>query len=153
MFGKKAKEKHEYNARFTTHDDVRTLVEWIHANREKNHYDPDIFTYDSTRIVAVEKDGVPEMFLPFQFTIMTDSLAPKPARTKPEIARALKEAIYFVVRLAKKKKIGEVYFLADPADKQTIAFAKAHGYDELNLRVMRLKPKNMYPPLPEDVKE
>lgn len=140
-------------ARWATKDEIPTFAAWLHANRDKNHYDPDIFKYDSTRVVAVEKDGSPMLYLPFQFTIMTDALAPKPARTLPEIAKALKEAIHFVVRLAKKSKIGEIYFLCDPEDKHTLAFAKAHGYEELNLRVMRLKPKDMIPPLPEDVKE
>jgi len=84
---------------------------------------------------------------------MTDALAPKPALTLPELAEGLKEAIHFVVRLAKKSKIGEIYFLADPEDTETLEFAKAHGYDELDLRVMRLKPSRMNPPLPEDVEE
>jgi hypothetical protein len=146
-------ETNNYTARFASTNDIRNCVEWIHANREKNHYDPEIFQYDSTRVVAVDKDGSPMMYLPYQLTIMTDALAPKPARTFPEIARGLKEAINFVVRLAKKSKIGEVYFLADPEDKATIDFACAHGYERLNLVPMRLKPSRMTPPLTEDVKE
>lgn len=144
---------HEYTARFATKDEIPKFTEFLHGNRKKNHYDPEIFQYDSTRVAAVDKDGEPICYLPFQFTIMTDALAPKPARTRGEIARALKELIHFVVRLAKKSRIGEIYFLCDPEDKETLAFAKLHGYDELNLKVMRLKPKNMLPPLPEDVKE
>ena len=34
---------HEYTSRFATTDDIPNVVEWIHANREKNHYDPEIF--------------------------------------------------------------------------------------------------------------
>lgn len=144
---------HEYTSRFASQEDIPNLVEWIHDNRDRNHYDPEIFKYDSTRVVAVDKDGSPVCYLPFQFTIMSDALAPKPARTIPEIARSLKEAIHFIVRLAKKSKIGEVYFLCDPNDTDTARFAKAHGYEELNLKVMRLKPSKMVPPLPEDEKE
>ena len=144
---------HEYTSRFATTDDIPNVVEWIHANREKNHYDPEIFQYDSTRVMAVDKDGIPELYLPFQFTIMTDALAPRPGRFKREIAVALKNAIHAVVRLAKKSKIGEIYFLCDPEDKETEEFAKAHGYECLNLKVMRLKPSKMSPPLPEDEKE
>lgn len=137
-------------ARFASIDEVPKFVEYLHANRTKNHYDPEIFQYDSTRVAAADKDGEPVCYLPFQFTIMTDALAPKPGRTRSEIARALKALIHFVVRLAKKSRIGEIYFLCDPEDRETMAFAKVHGYEELNLRVMRLKPRNMLPPLPED---
>lgn len=140
----------EYTARLASKDDIPRLVEWIHANRKQNHYDPEIFQYDSTRVMAADKDGEPVCYLPFQFTILTDALAPEPARTKEEIAQALKAVIHEVVRLAKKSKIGEIYFLCDPADTETKEFAEAHGYEELNLRVMRLKPRNLNPPLPEE---
>lgn len=144
---------HKYEARFATKDELPNLAAWLHDNLAKNHYDPDIFTYPSTSVVAVDKDGNPMCYLPFQATIMTDALAPKPARTIPEIAAALKAAIHFVARLAKKAHIGEIYFLADPEDKGTIDYATKHGYESLNLTVMRLKLKNMVPPLPEDMKE
>lgn len=56
---------HDYTARFASQEDIPNCVEWIHANRAKNHYDPDIFKYDSTRVAAVDKDGEPVLYLPF----------------------------------------------------------------------------------------
>jgi hypothetical protein len=131
--------KHEYTARLADTSEAGQVAEWTHANRGKNFYDPEVFTYDSARIMAVDKDGQPQAYLPFQATIMTESLAPRPARTVKEI-----------VRWAKKSGMGEIYFLSHPDDVETREFAKAHGYEELELRVMRLKIKNMNPPLPED---
>lgn len=143
----------KYVARIVSPLDMRNIVEWLHLNRKKNKYDPEILSYDSTRIVAVDVDGEPQCYLPYQLVIMVESLAPKPGSGKPQIAKCLKEAIHAVVRIAKQSHIGEVYFLCAPEDKETASFAKLHGYEEMPYRVLRLKPKNMVPPLPEDVKE
>lgn len=144
---------HEYKARLARLDEIPQLAEWIHANRSKNFYDPEIFQYDSTRVMAVDKDGHAEGYLPFQAVIMTESLAPKPARTLKETAMLLKTAIHQIVRWAKSVGMGEIYFLSHPDDVETREFAKQHGYEEMNLKVMRLKLNKMNPPLPEDVKE
>lgn len=90
-------EKNDYTARWATKDEIPSFVEWLHANRDKNHYDPEIFRYDSTQVAAADKNGEPVCYLPFQFTVMTDALAPKPERTQGEIAGALKTLIHFVV--------------------------------------------------------
>jgi hypothetical protein len=136
---------HEYKARLAAQEEIPNIVEWTHANRGKNFYDPEIFQYDSTRIMAVDQDGSPIGYLPFQATIMTESLAPKPARTLREIAMMLKMAILQIAGWAKSAGMGEIYFLSHPDDVETREFAKAHGYEELNLRVMRLKLKNVNP--------
>jgi hypothetical protein len=142
--------KHEYKARVAGAGDIMNCVEWIHANRSKNHYDPDIFKYESTRFMAVDKDGTPDGYLPYQLVIMTDSFAPRPGRTLPELALILKEALHAIVRVAKQSRIGEVYFLCAPEDEETRKFAITHGYEELPFKVMRLKPRNMVPPIQED---
>lgn len=151
---------HQYTARDAVGADLRNFVEWLHANRGLNNYDPTIFGYTSTQIIAVDKDGETICFLPYQVTIMddketimTESLAPKPGLTRAEVAKALETAIHEVARRAKAKGIGEIYFLSDQKDVATRAFAKVHGYDELTLKVMRLRLKDMVPPLPEDAKE
>lgn len=143
----------KYAAREALASDLNNFVAWMHENRNRNGYDPSIFGYQATKVIAVDKDGNPMCYLPYQYTIMTESLAPKPARTKGEIARALQVAIHEVARRARASGIGEIYFLSDPEDVHTRAFAKTHGYEELPLMVMRLKLKDMNPPLPEDVKE
>lgn len=140
----------QYTARMATTEDAPRLAAWLHENRDKNHYDPTIFGYDSTRVIAVDRDGETVGYLPYQLTIMTDALAPKPGRTLPEIARFLKEAIHAVVRIARQSRIGEVYFLCAPEDTATAEFARKHGYEEIPFKVFRLRPQNMVPPLDED---
>ena len=109
---------HQYTAREAMAADLPNFIEWMHANRGKNKYDPTIFGYESTRVLVVDKDGEPECFLPYQLTIMTESLAPRPARTKRETALALKTAIHSIARIAKQSKIGEIFFLSDPEDRR-----------------------------------
>jgi hypothetical protein len=143
----------KFKVREALRKDIKLFSEWLYANRDKNHFDVDVFGYKSTRILAVEKNGEPAGFLPLQFTLMTDAFAPKPGMSKLGIAMVLKTALHEVARLAKKFEIGEIHFLCDPKDEETMSLALAHGYEALNLQVMRLKPGRMNPPLPEDVKE
>jgi hypothetical protein len=139
---------HTLQARQAKVTEFPQLVEWMHANRGANRYDPDIFTYRSVRTLAVDQDDEPILYLPYMLTITTESLAPKPGASKREIAIGLREAIHQVVRIAKKSGIDEIYFMA--SDQETVDFAKKHGYEELPFRPMRLKTKNLTPPLPED---
>jgi hypothetical protein len=135
--------------RFAGKEDALQLVEWLHANRELNQYDPEILSYDSTRVLAVEMNDETIMYLPYQLTIMTDSLAPKPGLSKRKKAVGLREAIHGVVRIAKASHLGEIYFIG--SDDETVEFAKQHGYEEVKgARLMRLKPRHMVPALPEE---
>lgn len=135
--------------RYAHNADAPQLVEWLHANREKNKYDPDIFSYDSTRVLAVDVDGETVMYVPFQLVLMSDSLAVKPGLSKAKTALGLKAVIHELIRKAKSSRIGEIHFQG--SDSETVEFAKRHGYEEMTGFVpMRLKPKNVTPPLPED---
>ena len=141
----------KFEARRARWDEARQVGEWTHANREKNHYDPEIFKYESTRVLAVDKSREPILYLPYQLVILAEALAPKPGLSPGDTAAGIKEALHEIVRVAMQSKIGEVYFLG--GDVETAEFAKAHGFEELHLKVMRLKPTNMKPALPEDAKE
>jgi hypothetical protein len=140
---------HTHTARQASGEEFPQLVEWMHANRAANRYDPEIFSYHSTRVIAVDRDEEPILYLPYQLVIMTESLAPRPGLSKRETAVGLRAAIHHVARIAKHSKIAEMYFLG--TDDETVEFAKQHGYEEVkDVRVMRLKPGRMNPPLPED---
>lgn len=143
----------KYNARLAELSEAPLVVEWTHQNRDKNLYDPEVFQYNSTRIMAVDKGDELQGFLPFQATIMTESLAPKPGVSKRVVAAVLKTAIHQIARWAKSAGMGEIYFLSRPSDVETREYAKAHGYAESDLIVMRLKLNKMDPPLPEEAKE
>ncbi len=143
----------KYTAKLAPIEEAQQFGLWLHANRDKNFYDPDFMKYDATRVIGSYKDGEAIGYLPFQTVIMTESLAPKPGSTFKQIAACLKTAIHEIVRWAKTAGMGEIYFLSHPDDVETRDFAKAHGYEELTLRVMRLKLHNMQPSLPEDAKE
>jgi hypothetical protein len=139
---------HNVNARFAEVTDIPKLAEWLYLNRKKNKFDPEVFQYDSSRIMAMELDGSPAMYQPYQLVIMLEGLAPKPGLTPLETALLLREGLHAVARVAKVSHIDEVYFLS--GDEETITFAEAHGFTELKtLKVLRLKVKDMTPPLPD----
>lgn len=139
----------DYKVRMFSKEEGPQLVEWLHANRAKNHYDPAILGCGATRVMAVDRGEETLCYLPLQTVIMSDSLAPNPRKSVLEIARAMKEFVWQMVRMAKQAGIGEIYFLCDPKDTATLNLAKRHGYEELGFKVMRLKPGMERPKLPE----
>ncbi len=139
----------KYTAKLAPIEEAQQFGLWLHANRDKNFYDPDFMKYDATRVIGSYKDGEAIGYLPFQTVIMTESLAPKPGSTFKQISALLKTAVHEIARWAKIAGMGEIYFLANPDDMDTIRFAQEHGYERLNLVPMRLKLHNMRPPLKE----
>ena len=131
--------------------DTPEFIEWLHANREQNKYDPATFTYPSTEVLKVADESGSVLFLPYTRGIVTESLAPRPGLSRRETALGLKCAIHEVVRRARADGIGEVFFIA--TDSATQSFAEAHGYEPMpaGFTLMRLKVKNVQPPLPEDL--
>ncbi len=131
--------------------DQPEFVEWLHANREQNHYDPGMFAYGSTQVLKVADESGPVLFLPYTHGLVTESLAPRPGLSRREMALGLKAAIHEVVRTAKADGIGEVFFVA--TDAATQHFAEAAGYTPMpaGWTLMRLKIADVQPPLPEDL--
>ena len=116
--------------------DLKEFGEWLYANRKLNHFDPNIFGYKSTRILAAEdRDGL-VLFLPYQMVLMTDSLAPKPGVSKLKKGLALRECIYSLIDHARESGIGEIYFVA--TDKETEDFAVSQKYEVIEGKLMRL---------------
>jgi hypothetical protein len=120
---------------------VREFNEWMYRNRDKNHFDPEMFTYPSMHILAAEDNDGLVLFLPFHAVIMSDSLAPKPGASRLKISLALRECVYRLLEEAKRYGAGEIYFVAQ--DEETKQFAKSQGYEEMQGTVMRLKAKDV----------
>jgi hypothetical protein len=140
--------KHDYTTRMMRPEEFPQMGEWLNANRQANRFDPDIFTYASTQVLAVDKDGSPDLYMPFQVVLMAESLAPRPARTNREMALSIKKAMHALVKKAEEHRIGEVYVLG--TEPSVIEFAKAHGFEEVrDVTVLRLKPGKLTPP-PEE---
>jgi len=147
--------------RAATQEDIPAFTEYIRANQAKNEFDPEVLGYATTRVLAVDdiKTSVknfdtpsgsePVMFLPITLTIMLDSLAPKPSLPPHKRALALRKCVMEIIDRAAKHGIGEIHFLStDPA---TIRFAKAHGFEELETKILRLKPRQFSPRKKVDV--
>jgi hypothetical protein len=112
------------------------FLEWLHANREKNLYDPGIFSYGQTRIYdAYGKDGS-VLFVPVQKVFVLDSLAPKPEATERQVAHGLREVLHTLVTKASEEGIGEIYFAAEPSVAE---FASHYGFVEVDRKIMKLK--------------
>jgi hypothetical protein len=123
--------------------DIKLFGEWLYLNRELNRFDPDIFTYGSTRVIAVAEDDDPVMFVPYQIVILMESVAPNPRASPMKRALALKQFQAYLIDLAAASGIGEIYFVATDKDMESIA--KRHGYEEVEGTLLRLKPHNFNP--------
>jgi len=111
----------------------------MQGNLERNHFDPEVMGYPTTRVLAVEDDDDPVLFVPYTLTLSLDSMAPEPGLSKPKKALALRELLTTVIEIAEKSGIGEIHFQSD--DEPTIEFARNHGFEVLEMKTLRLKPR------------
>jgi hypothetical protein len=120
--------------------EAELFTKWTIDNIEKNHIDPDILGYPSTRILcAYDKDG-PIAFMPAQLPVMMESLAFRPGITNHEAAAALKAFLQEVISSCYETGVGEIYFLSS---EPTVAkMAERYGFEKLELTAYRLKVKN-----------
>ena len=126
--------------RRATVEDIPKFAEYMQGNLERNHFDPEVLAYPTTRVMAIEDDGDPALFVPYTLTLSLDSMAPKPGLSSPKKALALRELLTTVIGIADQSGIGEIHFQSD--DEPTIEFAQNHGFEVLEMKTLRLKPRN-----------
>jgi len=140
--------------RLATAEDIPAFKEYMQSNSQRNEFDPEVMQYATTRVLAVD-EGIgsenrePVLFLPITLTIMLDSLAPKPGLSNRKKGAAMRKCVMETIDRCIKHGIGEIHFLSN--DASTIEFAKNHGFEELDTKILRLKPRRFSPRKKVDV--
>jgi N-acetylglutamate synthase-like GNAT family acetyltransferase len=101
-----------------------------------NLYDEDILQYPATQVLVAHNDKT-IMFLPFQQTVMLESLAIDPEASPKDVAVSLYALIDAVRLKCAESGIGELYFLCK--DESTSKFAERHGFTRLEYPIFRMK--------------
>lgn len=104
---------------------------------KNNLCDPAVPLYPSTTTRCAFDNNGPIVFVPFQRPIMLDALAINPESDSLSVALALKELTQDAVSTAYDEGRGEVYFLCH--DDSTIQFATKHAYEEVKVKLFRIK--------------
>jgi hypothetical protein len=124
-------------ARQLKKDDIALFNEWLYANRDLNTFDPEIFRYESTRILAADDGSEPVMYMPYHLTIVLESLAPNPTASRQQRALAIRELVHEIADTATKLGVGEIWFAG--TDQHLIDFAQDHGFEVMNAKVLKAK--------------
>jgi hypothetical protein len=123
-------------ARLADASDAPQFTEWV-TSTSLNLFDPDIATYPNLRTLAIDKNGSPVLYIPFQPTFTVESLAHKPDITPRENAVALRAFQDAIEKLAAAYGIREIYFMCK--DESLIDFVEGHGYERVKCAVLRKK--------------
>lgn len=116
----------------------KLFFDWA-AESEVNNFDPEVPRFPSTVTwCAYDKDG-PLAFQPVQRPLMLDSTAIRPGATKEQAVVAFRELVQNAVTQAHIVGAGEIYFLG--SDQTTSDLAKNQAFEELDVRIYRLKVK------------
>jgi hypothetical protein len=121
---------------FDKNRDLDSFREWLYANRQNNQFDPDIFSYPSTKIFNAYDESGPLAFLSAFPAIILDAFAPKPGLSGQDKARCLIEIQHILVEKAHEGGIGQMYFVAE---ETVAAFAEGYKFKPVTRSMMNLK--------------
>lgn len=127
----------EITIRFAEPKDAPLFTSWVKEIQELNLFDPTVMSYPTTNLLAVDKDGEPILYMPFQAVICGESLAPKPGLSKREEAIALKRVHEGLTNIAKGTGVREIVFVCK--DESFAQFITHYGYEELPYKLFRFK--------------
>src|SRR5271157_4865392 len=116
--------------------DAEKFTEWS-KNTPNNLFDQDVARYPTTTTRCAFDNAGPIVFVPVQRPLMLDALAINPKADPLSVALALKELTQDAVSSAYDEGRGEIYFFCH--DDSTIEFAKKHAYEEMKVKVFRIK--------------
>jgi hypothetical protein len=102
-----------------------------------NLLDPGITTYPSLRVLAVDINGTPAVYVPFHPVLVVESLGHKPGISPRENAYALKKLNDALEETARVYGISEIMWMC--ADDSLIEIASHHGYEVVKTKVLRKK--------------
>lgn len=94
------------NVRPIRPEETTQFLDWLHANREKNQYDPDTFKKKQAEIYVAYDENGPICYFPFEAVLMLGSLAPRPDATDLERAKAILAMHTVLVTKCHEKNIG-----------------------------------------------
>lgn len=126
--------------RSTRPEEAQMFFDWAKENTH-GEFDPEVARFKSSVTwCAYDKDG-PLVFQTAQRPIMLESLAPRPGANKLQIASAMRELTQNAVTQASISGAGEIYFLG--SSEETNEFAMNHIFEEVKMKVFRLKLKDL----------
>lgn len=120
-----------------TEQERKEAMDSLLALSDKNLYDPNVLLYPSTGILKSFNSDKSLVFMPVHKVHMLESLGINPQATAMEVASGLKSLVLTVAYESRNIGIGELMFLC--RDEQTAAFARAHGFEKVEIPLYRLK--------------
>ena len=129
---------------FDAERDTKLHAEWLYAMRDKNRFDPEIFTKKQAKIyVAFDESGTVG-FIPVVNGNIIESLAFRPGLSPVTEAKALQSWMHVMVYQMHEHNIPDAYFVT--FDETVLEFAGRYGWKKvvvpmLNLHVSDLERK------------
>lgn len=123
-----------YYIRPLRQDEIKQFVEWLHANREQNAYDPELIKRGQVVVYAVGTldDGIVGYGM-YRFNVVLDSLAWSPTATPFEKASAIRLIAAEGARRGIEANCAEAEFnVSDPSIGK---FAESHGWEKMPRRM------------------
>lgn len=107
-------------------EDKKIHAEWLFAGREKNRFDPDIFTKKQAKVYVAYDDSGPVGFIPVVNGNIVESLAFRPGLSPITEAAALRAWQTVIVNEMHEKNIPDLYFVT--YDETVLEFAQRYGW-------------------------
>jgi len=124
------------NIRLAEPSDTENFTKWIRTT-PNNMFDPVISTYPNLRVLAVDVNDEPAVYVPFHPVMCVDALAHKPDITPRENAKAFRAIQDTLEEYAATYGMKEIWWMCK--DQSLIDFAKRYDYEVVNVPVLRKK--------------
>ena len=118
-------------------DEAQIFFDWSVENADKSQFDPVVALFPSSSTWCAYDSTGPLAYQTLQQPIMLESVAPRPGLTPVQMASCLKELTQNAVTQASVRGVGEILFLG--SDEDTNLFASSHIFEEVNMKVYRVK--------------
>ena len=122
----------------------RLLLEWLHARREENRFDPELFLRDQVRILTCFDEGGILGFVPVATCFLLESLAFKPGTDRVAEARCLEAVQHHLTHQAVANQVPYAFFVT--TDEDVIKLSERRGWKKSVVPVLsfdfnKLEPK------------
>lgn len=118
----------------TNERERRLFVEWLHARRDENRYDPDLFLKNQARIWTCFDEGGILGFVPIATCYLLESLAFPPG-TDPRVeSRCLQAVQHQLVHIANVNQVPYAFFAT--TDENVVRFSERMGWKKNEVPVL-----------------
>lgn len=122
----------------------RLFIEWLHARRAENRYDPDLFTKNQVRILTCFDSGGILGFVPVATCYVLESLAFAPGTAPETEARCLEAVQHHLVHTSVAQQVPYMYLAT--TDQNVIRLTEHRGWKQTEVPVLcfdfnRLEPR------------